>query len=109
MNPRIMEISYDAFHAAGDISDGGERDGSAPSSLWETFVQELLRDTLSTLPCRAPSSDAVVGPESLLAIFHGQLPQDQLRGMQRLAFFLQEEARRAIADETGNGVFRKDT
>ncbi len=92
LNPRIMEISYDAFHAAGDISDGGERDGSAPSSLWETFVQELLRDTHPS-SLTAPSSYAVLGPESLLAILHGQLPHDQLRGMQRLAYFLQKEAR----------------
>lgn len=93
LNPRIVEISYDAFHAAGDISDGDERDGIAPSSLWETFVQDLLQDTFPS-SLTPPSSDAALGPESLLSIFHGQLPQDQLSGMQRLAYFLQKEARR---------------
>jgi HEAT repeat protein len=92
-NLRIKEIRYDAFHVTGDISAGGERDGDAPSSLWDAFVRELLRDSLpSSLTPSAP--DAVSGPESLFSILCDQLPHDQLRAMERLAFFLQKEVRR---------------
>jgi hypothetical protein len=88
-NPRIMEIRYDAFHAVGDISDDDERDAGAPPSLWEAFVREILPS-----PLTPPSSDAVMDPEELLGVIQGQPADDQLRGMQNLAFFLHKEARR---------------
>jgi hypothetical protein len=105
-NVRVREVQYDAFHVTEDLSTDDATDGSTSSSIWESFVRELLGDAHSSISMPRVQ-DAVAGPESLLAIIQGQLQGDQLQGIERLVNFLRNATRRGALTDREQESFGK--
>lgn len=93
-NLRVRAVRYDCVHVSDDIASAEEDGRQGTSSLWESFVLEMMRADTPSFPMDAVS-DTVAGPEALLGILLGQPCDDQLQGMERLALFLRRESRRA--------------